>query len=474
VNLGRAQERVSRVLKGKWRIDRVIGAGGMAVVYEATHRNGMRAAIKVLHPQLSANEEIRARFLREGYLANTVDHPGVVRVFDDDVDEDGSVYLVMELLVGESLEARRRRAGGRLPPDEVVRIAAGMLDVLAAAHAKGIVHRDIKPDNVWVMQDGTVKLLDFGIARVREAQGVVTKAGEIMGTPGYMSPEQARARWDEVDARTDVWAVGATMFSLLTGRLVHEGSTGNEVLLAAMTTPAPPLATVAPGLPLDLCRVVDTALAFERDRRWPSAQAMRDALLACGAAGVYSATITPATLQATVGMTLADSRPMLVVHNTAAGISQSVAGVPRRGPLVAWLGVVATLGGVALAVGGWLLYAKGSGPAPPVASSAPATTSPPEVTIRDLLPPTPVDAGVVPPLRPPPPASTARPPPPAVASTPADAGVVPPLRPPPPAAASAPTAASSAPSVKPPASVIANAPPIATSKPSVDLHESRR
>lgn len=453
MNLGRAQERVSRVLKGKWRIDRVIGAGGMAVVYEATHRNGMRAAIKVLHPQLSANEEIRARFLREGYLANTVDHPGVVRVFDDDVDEDGSVYLVMELLVGESLEARRRRAGGRLPPDEVVRITAGMLDVLAAAHAKGIVHRDIKPDNVWVMQDGTVKLLDFGIARVREAQGVVTKAGEIMGTPGYMSPEQARARWDEVDERTDVWAVGATMFNLLTGRLVHEGGTGNEVLLAAMTTPAPPLATVAPGLPLDLCQVVDTALAFERDRRWPSAQAMRDALLACGAAGVYSATITPATLQDTVGMTPADSRPMLVVHNTAAGISQSVAGVPRRTPLVALLGVVAMLGGVALAVGGWLLYAKGSGSAPPVAPSALATASPPEVTIRELPLPTPEDAGVVPPLRPPTPASTARPPPTAAASTP--------------------PAGSSAPSAKPSASVTAKPPPTATTKPSVDLHDSR-
>jgi hypothetical protein len=200
--------------------------------------------------------------------------------------------------------------------------------------------------------------------------------------------------------------------------------------------------------------VVDTALAFERDRRWPSAQAMRDALLACGAAGVYSATMTPATLQATVGMTLADSRPMLVVHNTAAGISQSVAGVPRRSPLVALFGMVATLGVVALAVSGWLLYAKGAKPAPSVASSAPSTTSPPEVTIRELLPPTPADAGVVPPLRPPPPATTGSPPPMA--------------------AASAPTAASSAPSVKPPASVTTNPPPIATTKPSVDLHESRR
>jgi len=201
--------------------------------------------------------------------------------------------------------------------------------------------------------------------------------------------------------------------------------------------------------------VVDTALAFERDRRWPSAHAMRDALLACGAAGVFSATITPATLQATVGMTPEDSRPMLVVHNTAAGISQSVAGVPRRRPLLAVFGVVALILGVALGAGSWVLYKK-NGKAP-AGSAAPATTSPPEVTIAEPLPSStpPVDAGpplVVPTLRPPPPGPTQKP--------------VPPLT------ATAPPVATSA-SAKPSASTPPKPPPTASTKPTVDLHESR-
>jgi len=280
----RSRARVGLVLRGKWKLEALLGIGGMAAVYSATHtNNGRRGAIKLLHPELSRNPEVRGRFLREGYAANKVEHPGTVAVLDDDVAEDGSVFLVMELLHGETLEARRERAGV-LPPAEVLFIADKILDVLAAAHPKGIVHRDLKPENIFLCRDGVVKVLDFGIARVREASGAraggkqtMTNAGP-MGTPAYMPPEQARGRWTDVGPWTDLWAMGATMFTLLTGRLVHEAETVNELLLAAMTKPAPPLASMMPGVSTALAGIVDRALAFRTGDRWADAAAMQGAV----------------------------------------------------------------------------------------------------------------------------------------------------------------------------------------------------
>ena len=182
----------------------------------------------------------------------------------------------MELLDGETLEARRERAGV-LGPAEVLFVADKILDVLAAAHPKGIVHRDLKPENIFLCRDGVVKVLDFGIARVREASGgtqTMTNAGP-MGTPAYMPPEQARGRWTDVGPRTDIWAMGATMFTLLTGRLVHEAETVNELLLAAMTKPSPRLASVMPGVSTALAGIVDRALAFAPADRWADAATMQ-------------------------------------------------------------------------------------------------------------------------------------------------------------------------------------------------------
>jgi serine/threonine-protein kinase len=231
----RAQTRVGQVLKEKWRLDVLLGVGGMAAVYAATHRNGSRVAIKLLHPELSTHHQVRTRFLREGYVANAVSHEGAVRVSDDDVAEDGAAFLVMELLEGETLEDRRVRSGGRLDEDEVLSVTDQLLDVLIAAHAKGVIHRDIKPDNVFVTRTGQVKVLDFGIARLREvtSKSTATVSGATMGTPAFMPPEQARGLWDEVDGRSDLWAVGATMFNLLAGQVVHEGRTANESLVLA-------------------------------------------------------------------------------------------------------------------------------------------------------------------------------------------------------------------------------------------------
>lgn len=267
--------RVGTVINGKWTIERLIGVGGMASVYAATHRNSKRAALKIMHPELSAQATIRERFLREGYLANMVDHPGVVSIDDDDMTEDGCAYLVMELVEGETLEARLRRKGP-LPPEEVLSFMDQVLHALATAHTRGVVHRDLKPENMLLAQNGEVKLLDFGIARARALSTDPTKTltDGLMGTPAFMPPEQARGRWEEVDAQSDVWALGATMFTLLTGRNVHQAATTNEALAVAMMRHAPKLEEYRPDLPPSLIELVNKALEFEKKDRWPNATVM--------------------------------------------------------------------------------------------------------------------------------------------------------------------------------------------------------
>src|ERR1700728_4658218 len=165
----RAQGRLGTVLGGKYRLDSVLGVGGMAVVFAATHRNQKRVAIKVLHPELSVHEELRTRFLREGYAANTVDHPGAVAVLDDDTAEDGTAFLVMERLEGDEGDRLWEARGRRIDAESVLAMASQLLDVLSAAHAKSIVHRDMKPATLYVTREGPLKVLDFGIARVRDA-----------------------------------------------------------------------------------------------------------------------------------------------------------------------------------------------------------------------------------------------------------------------------------------------------------------
>jgi eukaryotic-like serine/threonine-protein kinase len=272
---------VGTLLDGKWHLDAMLGYGGSAAVYAGTHRNGKRGAVKILHPQCAADEQLRLRFLREGYVANKIGHPGSVSIIDDDVAEDGTVYLVMELLDGISLD---RRGRGDIPPmslQEVVRVVDDLLDVLAHAHAAGIVHRDIKPANLFVTTAGQLKVLDFGIARLAEPQlEGATQTGLMMGTPAFMPPEQARARWQDVDERSDVWSTGATMLSLLLGRRPRLADTANEELLLAMTEPLPRAHHLVRGLPPEIANVIDRAVAFQREDRWPNARAMQEALRA--------------------------------------------------------------------------------------------------------------------------------------------------------------------------------------------------
>src|ERR1019366_3410427 len=160
--LVRANARLGMVLQDKWTLDSLLGVGGMGAVSAATHRTGKRVAVKVLHAEMGRDAEVKQRFLQEGYAANTIHHEGAVSVMDDDVAPDGSAFIVMELLEGETVEQRWVRSGERLPAREVLAIVEQLLDVLSAAHAKNVVHRDVKPENLFITKVGQLKVLDFG------------------------------------------------------------------------------------------------------------------------------------------------------------------------------------------------------------------------------------------------------------------------------------------------------------------------
>jgi serine/threonine-protein kinase len=196
-----AVERVGSVLNDKWTLERLIGVGGMAAVYAGRHRNGASAAVKVLHPELARHKEVRERFQREGYAANKVNHPGVVKVLDDDVvssgRDAGTAYLMMELLQGESLQDRLER--GVVPGErEFLDLASEVLEMLQAAHERGVVHRDLKPENLFFARDETgprktrVKVLDFGLARLLDAQAITTRPP---GAPTRSTAELISSRW---------------------------------------------------------------------------------------------------------------------------------------------------------------------------------------------------------------------------------------------------------------------------------------
>ena len=269
-----AAQRVGTTLCNKWTLERLIGTGGMAAVYVATHKIGRREAIKILHSDIARDPELRARFEQEADAVNRFKHPGMVEVRDIDVAEDGSPFLVMELLEGEPLADLARRPAGVELGDLLLWIDE-LLDVLAAAHAQGIVHRDIKPDNLFVQTDGRLKVLDFGIARVLAGAPakLITRVGATLGTAPYMPPEQIRG--GEIDARADLFAVGATMFRLLAKRRIHEAETEGETLAKMANEPAPPLASVAPDVPRGVCLVIDRALMFDREQRYPDALTMQ-------------------------------------------------------------------------------------------------------------------------------------------------------------------------------------------------------
>ncbi|MCW5835609.1 MAG: serine/threonine protein kinase [Labilithrix sp.] len=260
-------------------MDSLLGSGSMAAVYAVTHRNGARAALKILHPTLCTDEAVCERFLGEGYLTNSVKHAGIVRVLDDGVTDDGCVFLVMDLLEGKTLETLRQDRGGQIELVEILDIADKLMDVLQAVHAAGIIHRDLKPQNVFVCDDGSVKLLDFGVARVFDssARSKLSMFGLVLGTPSFMSPEQALGAREKVDHRSDIWSLGATLFTAITGQTVHLGPHVQAKLLAAATVKARSISLVKQDLPAPIAAAIDTALRFKMEERWQSVEAFRRA-----------------------------------------------------------------------------------------------------------------------------------------------------------------------------------------------------
>ncbi|MBI2892245.1 MAG: protein kinase [Deltaproteobacteria bacterium] len=272
-------QRIGQVIRGKWRLDALLGVGGMASVYAASHRNGQRAAIKILHADFARDKNIYERFLREAYVSNQVNHPACVQVLDDDVTEDNEPFLVMQLLEGETLRDLWWRQGGRLPVPQALQIMERVLDCLASCHAIGVIHRDLKPANIFVTNAGETKVLDFGVAQMRSATAERTAMGTALGTPHYMSPEQAMGLVDQLDGRADIFSVGAMLHALVTGERINKGRTEGEALVMAATKPVPSVARIAPDLPIEVIALVDKALAWDKRNRYAGAREMQSAVL---------------------------------------------------------------------------------------------------------------------------------------------------------------------------------------------------
>lgn len=273
-----AEELIGSTLVDRYRVDEVIGRGGMGVVLAATHLKLQRpVAIKMMHPMLSRDSTIMQRFHQEARAAASVGSDGVVEVSDFDDDPEHGPFLVMELLRGESLVDVLK--DGRVEPPRAIWIVGELLDVLQAVHAKGIIHRDLKPPNVFLHQDEAggevVKVVDFGIAKVHARH--LTMTGQIVGTPRFMAPEQARG--DDVDHRIDLYGAGLLLYCALTGLPPYATVPARKVIERISQGP-PSLRTLRPDLPEALLDVVDRALEPDPEKRFQSAEEMADALRA--------------------------------------------------------------------------------------------------------------------------------------------------------------------------------------------------
>lgn len=278
------ERRVGSVVSEKYRIDRLLGQGGMGAVYQATNLAiGKRVALKFLTPDAARDRDATERFQREALAASVVESAHIVQIFDSGTDE-GLPFLVMELLSGEDLRARLKREA-TLSIEETANIAAQILRALVRAHAGGIVHRDLKPENVFLCKRDDdslfVKIVDFGISKLGRATSLdtLTRRGTVLGTAYYMSPEQAQA-YADVDGRTDLFSVGAILFECLAGRPPHAAPTYEAVLIAICTKDAEDVRELAPRVPAPFAAVIRRALARERSERFQSAAEMLDALIA--------------------------------------------------------------------------------------------------------------------------------------------------------------------------------------------------
>src|SRR5256885_9560513 len=260
-----------------YRILEKLGAGGMGVVYLAEDMKlGRKVAIKILSEEYTTNKDRLHRFEQEASAASNLNHPNILTIHEVGTD-DGRHYIATEFIDGVTL--RRKMAGSQFEIPEILDIAVQVASALEEAHAAGIVHRDVKPDNIMVRRNGYVKVLDFGLAKLTETVDrspsdgeastrvlVQTDAGVVMGTSHYMSPEQARGK--PMDARTDIWSLGVVIFEMIAGRTPFEGETSTDIIVAITQKEPPPLARFAPNIPAELDWIVMKALRKDRDERY--------------------------------------------------------------------------------------------------------------------------------------------------------------------------------------------------------------
>jgi serine/threonine protein kinase len=414
------------VLAGKFRLDALIGEGGMGSVWSATHIGLNQAvAIKFISRDFVRSQEALRRFDAEAKAAAQLRSRHVVQVFDTGTLEDGTPYIAMELLHGESLQARVHR-GGPVPLAEAVDILTQCGKALGRAHAAGIVHRDIKPDNIFLSQSNDddaalVKILDFGVAKMgggsneQGSQGA-TRTGAVLGTPLYMSPEQARGL-KTIDHRTDLYSLGLVAYTMFTGNLAFSSESFGDLLLQICTAPLPSLSAGAPWLPPSVEQWFQKACAREPDQRFGSAQEFVDALRTIAGVTVQMPQVgrgsslpeVPSQLTGTAG----GGRPAFASTGggSAPGISRSGGEEVYAPPGTAskrWMGVVAGLVVVAAALGAGIVVVGRGKSGPAAASPAPVEGMPPQASASAAAS---ASAPVVA-LAPPPPATAAVPPPP--------------------------------------------------------------
>jgi serine/threonine protein kinase len=285
-----AMRMVGAVLSGRYRLDRLLGEGGVGAVFAATHlASGTGVAVKVLHPEFRTNDEVTRRFFDEATITAGLRHPGVVQVYEADRAEDGTPYLAMELLVGRPLSAALE-VSGALPLSFVVDVLRSAVEALDFAHQQGIVHRDLKPDNLFVVTDKSgapaLKIVDFGIAKVMDAAGGMgshTRTGTLLGTPAYMSPEQL-LNSKAVDPRSDLWSLAVIVYEMLTASEPFPAENPMEQINLLLSTPPIPIGQVKPEL-VTLQSFFDRALARDLNLRYRTAHEMLAALQACASGG---------------------------------------------------------------------------------------------------------------------------------------------------------------------------------------------
>ena len=266
---------IGRRLDGRYLIQNLVGVGGMANVYRGVdEKNGNAIAVKVLKEEFLDNEELVRRFKNESKAISILDHPNIVKVYDVSVT-DRLQYIVMEYVDGITLKEYLKQRGGALTWKETVHFATQVLRALQHAHSKGIIHRDVKPQNIMLLADGSIKMMDFGIARFSRAQSQ-TVSDKAIGSVHYISPEQAKG--DRTDARTDIYSVGVMLYEMLSGRLPFDGDGAVSIAIMQISDKAKPLAQVAPNVPQGLCQITEKAMEKDPDKRYQSAKEMLEAI----------------------------------------------------------------------------------------------------------------------------------------------------------------------------------------------------